>query len=392
MTAVTLPLPSFVPPQLAARPLVAPFLKWPGGKSRELPAIAALAPPLTGRLIDPFVGGGAVLFAAPPDVAAWANDACPELVGLYASAAARDEAVAGTIAGVARAWEGLSGLPALYAELAAAFLADAPDRTIAALDGHRAHLRQLTDRAGPTIAATFGERVTRELLAKHDRMRGVQLSVGRDLSAVDLLANVEGSIRSSFYMAIRSRYNRARLAAVSDAWRLADFLFLRELAYAAMFRFNAAGEFNVPYGGLTYNRKMLSDKADLLFGVAAQARLANAELRCGDFEPFLAEARPTADDFVFVDPPYDSEFSDYDDRPFTASDQQRLRDTLARIPAKVMLVIKDTPAIRALYPIDRWHVLGAGKTYAWTIKSRNDRVATHLTITNYEPEAAPIAR
>ena len=79
---MTLALPSFLPPRLEARPLVPPFLKWPGGKSQELPSIAALAPPLTGRLIDPFVGGGAVLLATPPVVAAWANDACPELVAL----------------------------------------------------------------------------------------------------------------------------------------------------------------------------------------------------------------------------------------------------------------------------------------------------------------------
>ena len=71
--------------------MVTPFLKWPGGKSQELPAIAAVAPSLTGRLIDPFVGSGAVLYAAPPGVAAWANDACPDLIGLYASAAARDD-------------------------------------------------------------------------------------------------------------------------------------------------------------------------------------------------------------------------------------------------------------------------------------------------------------
>jgi hypothetical protein len=57
-----------------------------------------------------------------------------------------------------------------------------------------------------------------------------------------------------------------------------------------------------------------------------------------------------------------------------------------------MLVIKDTPGIRALYSSERWHVIEADKTYAWTIKSRNDRAATHLTITNYVPEATPIAR
>ena len=387
MSAVTLALPLFMPPRLQARPLVTPFLKWPGGKSQELPAIAAVAPPLTGRMIDPFVGGGAILFAAPPDVAAWANDACPDLIGLYTSAAARDDTVIAAIAGVARAWEGFSTVPDLYEDLADSFLRDSRTSAVASLDRHRAQLHGLTDHAGPRITGIFELRVEKELLAKLDRMRGVQRKVGRTLSHPDLLANIEGSLRSSFYMSIRSRYNSARLAALLDAFRLADFFFLREFAYAAMFRFNGRNEFNVPYGGVTYNRKTLSGKAGLLFGDATRARLCNTEFRCQDFEPFLADAHATAEDFVFVDPPYDSEFSDYDNRPFASSDQRRLADVLSRVPAKVMVVIKDTPAIRNLYSSERWHVLEAEKTYMWTIKSRNDRAATHLTITNYVPEA-----
>jgi len=389
---VNLALPSFMPPRLGARPLVSPFLKWPGGKAQELPAIAALAPHLTGRLIDPFVGGGAILFAAPPEVAAWANDACPELVGLYAAAAAQDPGVIEAIDAVATAWEGLSSVPALCEDLADAFLAGSPAGVGVAFERWREALLEVVDSAGPPIAKVLELRVERELLAKLDRMRRIERTLGRVLSRADLLANIEGSLRSSFYMSIRSRYNGARLATAFDAFRHADFFFLREFAYAAMFRFNAAGEFNVPYGGITYNRKTLSSKAALLFGSPARARLGNTELRCQDFEPFLVDARPTAEDFVFVDPPYDSEFSDYDNRPFTSSDQRRLRDNLALTPASVMLVIKDTPGIRALYSSERWHVIEADKTYAWTIKSRNDRAATHLTITNYVPEATPIAR
>ena len=390
--ALTLAAPRFVPPRLEARPLVAPFLKWPGGKSQELPAIAALAPPLTGRLIDPFVGGGAILFAAPPEVAAWANDACPELIGLYAAAASRDAGLIQAIAGVACAWEELSSVPSLCEDLADAFLAGSPAGVGVAFERWREALLGVVDSAGPSITTSFELRVERDLHAKLERMRGVQRSVGRALSRPDLLGNIEGSLRSSFYTSIRSRYNAARLAATSDAFRNADFFFLREFAYAAMFRFNSLGEFNVPYGGVTYNGKTLAGKAALLFGAAARARLGNTELRCKDFEPFLAEACPTADDFVFVDPPYDSEFSAYDDRPFTNSDQRRLRDALSLLSAHVMLVIRDTPVIRTLYSSERWHVIEAAKTYAWTIKSRNDRTATHLTITNYVPEATPVAR
>jgi DNA adenine methylase len=184
-------------------------------------------------------------------------------------------------------------------------------------------------------------------------------------------------------VSVRTRYNVARLTDDWGALRSADFLFLREFAYASMFRFNARNEFNVPYGGISYNRKSLVAKARLMFGHEMLARLANTHFDNRDFEPFLAAAELTPDDFVFVDPPYDSDFSAYDNRPFDGADQVRLERMLARVPARVMVVIKDAPAIRALYGANRWNVTEAPKTYMWTIKSRNDRAATHLTITNY---------
>ena len=188
---------------------------------------------------------------------------------------------------------------------------------------------------------------------------------------------------AAFYMSIRARYNRARLAGAWSEIRLADFFFLREFAYAAMFRFNSRGEFNVPYGGVTYNRKSLTDKVNALSAADMLARLRNTTWRCGDFEPFLAEADPGPSDFLFVDPPYDSDFSDYDNMPFGSRDQERLQRSLESLETKVMVVIKDTPMIRRLYGSDRWRIESADKTYMWTIKSRNDREASHLTITNY---------
>jgi DNA adenine methylase len=383
LTAIAIPLPGFLAFQIEAEPRLTPFLKWPGGKTQELPSIAALAPPLAGRFIDPFVGGGSVLLATPSDVPAVVNDACRDLVGLYAAASTQDPAFRSAVEALASAWDSLTDLPDLYADLAGAFLTGSTPATSAALERNSAVLLGLADSAGPGLAALFASRVERELLAKFDRMRGVQGRVGRSLSAGDLEANIEGSVRSSLYMSVRARYNAPRLADTWNAFRLADFLFLRELTYAAMFRFNAKDEFNVPYGGVTYNRKSLADKTALLFSSRLLERLSNTVFRCQDFEAFLDVTSPAGADFVFVDPPYDSDFSAYDNMAFDGIDQRRLEATLARLPARVMVVIKDTPAIRSLYNADRWHVEQAAKTYMWTIKSRNDRETTHLTIRNY---------
>jgi DNA adenine methylase len=368
-------------PHLHASPALSPFLKWPGGKTLELQSIAAAAPALTGRLIDPFVGGGSVLLATPAEVPAQANDACRDLVEVYARAASGDRAFGEAIDGLAEAWDGLADFDTAYADLAAAE-AGPPNAAEVTIARQVERFSRALPRTGPGLSAAFGDRAAAELRGKFGRIRRLEARRGT-LSKADLLANVEGAVRASLFMAVRARYNAARLAGRWDATRAADFLFLREFAYAAMFRFNRRDEFNVPYGGISYNRKSLADKARLLFGEAMLARLATTEFHSQDFEPFLAGCDPAPDDFVFVDPPYDSDFSAYDNRSFGGADQVRLERALAHLRSSVMVVIKDAPAIRALYNPDRWNVTQAPKTYMWTIKSRNDRVATHLTITNY---------
>ncbi|HEX7590478.1 MAG TPA: DNA adenine methylase [Candidatus Limnocylindrales bacterium] len=366
-------------------PRLTPFIKWPGGKSSELPAIAAAAPMFGGRFIDPFVGGGSVLLATDSDIPAWANDACADLISLYSGAKASDRSLRQSLDSVAVAWDGLSSLDALYQELAEAFIrADGPGaRHILAVQAPA--LRGLLDQAGPGLSGLYMARIEKDFPLKFDRMRLMQSKRGASLSMPDLLSNVEGAVRAAMYMAIRSRYNRYRLAGEWDHYRSADFFFLREFAYAAMFRFNSRDEFNVPYGGISYNRKSLLPKVNLLFSEPMLARLSATEWRSVDFDAFLAEASPTRDDFVFVDPPYDSDFSAYDNMKFGWRHQYRLKKTLESLSARVMVVIKDTPMIRRLYDSERWHILAVPKTYMWTIKSRNDREAMHLTITNYVP-------
>ena len=366
--------------RIAADPELSPFLKWPGGKSQELPAIAAAAPRLAGRFIDPFVGGGSVLLAVPSVVSACANDAASDLIELYRGAADERPSFQNAVAGVAGAWDELSGFKGVIERLATIFRSGS---ALLPSDVSPAEINAAVRMGGPGIEDEFGRRLARDLPLKFTRMRQIQVELNRMLSDEDLAANIEGAIRSAFYMAVRARYNRARLSGIVSDLRSADFFFLREFAYAAMFRFNARGEFNVPYGGVSYNRKSLMDKVYVLSDRAMVDRLRNTIWRSMDFEPFLSEVAPGRSDFVFIDPPYDSDFSEYDNLPFGRAEQERLRDVLEALSSKVMVVIKDTPTIRRLYQSDRWRLTWAEKTYMWTIKSRNDRVATHLTITNY---------
>jgi DNA adenine methylase len=62
--------------------LVAPVLKWVGGKRQLLDALVPLLPKRITAYCEPFVGGGALLFQLQPTTA-FVNDINAELIGVY---------------------------------------------------------------------------------------------------------------------------------------------------------------------------------------------------------------------------------------------------------------------------------------------------------------------
>lgn len=62
--------------------LIAPFLKWVGGKRQLMPTIKELIPKNHTRYYEPFIGGGAVLFDLQPKNAV-INDFNEELINVY---------------------------------------------------------------------------------------------------------------------------------------------------------------------------------------------------------------------------------------------------------------------------------------------------------------------
>ena len=204
------------------------------------------------------------------------------------------------------------------------------------------------------------------------------------LTPEDLKANLITGFTGGFYLYFREVFNRIAAGTIpaSDAQRAANFFFVREYCYGSMFRYNARGEFNIPYGGMSYNRKGFQTKIDRIFSPEIRALFAGTQIACGDFAPFLENANLTDRDFLFLDPPYDSDFSDYEGKAFSREDQRRLAEALGRTRARFLLVIKNTDFIHSLYA-DRFHILSFDKTYAYNVRSRNDRSAEHLIIANY---------
>jgi DNA adenine methylase len=151
-----------------------------------------------------------------------------------------------------------------------------------------------------------------------------------------------------------------------------------------MFRYNAHGEFNVPYGGIGYNGNSLDKKIQYISHSGIQNKLKNTTIENMDFYDFMTSHKTMKDDFIFLDPPYDTEFSTYDQNEFTQKDQRRLANYLIKeANCKWMIVIKNTDFIHSLYNENGVFIRYFDKSYNVSFMNRNNRNTEHMLITNY---------
>ena len=182
----------------------------------------------------------------------------------------------------------------------------------------------------------------------------------------------------------RTEYDRIRRSqphsALSKAVR---FLYLNRTAFGGLYRLNAHGSFNVPFGGgdrrpdILWNQHLIERASDCLY---------DADLIASDFGSIMPLAQ--AGDIVYCDPTYtvshnNNSFIRYNEKNFSWSDQERLmvaaEDAVAR-GATVILSNADHPSVRTLY--QKWFMVsisrpsclcpGTGK------ETKHDRTADRL--------------
>jgi DNA adenine methylase len=198
---------------------------------------------------------------------------------------------------------------------------------------------------------------------------------------------ISTAIYQGFYFTIRAMYNEwlnNETATYTSSEKAAHWFFIREMCYGSMFRFNANGEFNIPYGGFSYNKKTFDKKIE---NISSQETINafkdNICLSSLDFEDIITLAE-SENDFMFLDPPYDSTFSDYDNNTFGRKEHERLSNALKVTKCKWMMVIKNTEFIYNLYK-DWCNIMSFDKKYMYQARGREyDNNVEHLVITNYE--------
>lgn len=365
---------------------LSPIVKWAGGKEQELKYILPNMPSSFGRYIEPFVGGGAVYFSI-NDKDMLINDKSIELTTLYNNVKYKNKDFVNHLQNLQDAWVRLEDILdnniTTFNKIYSAYKSEEIDKKELTeqvkyfVNSNKTTFECLLNNDLKSQYSLFEKELIRNISAKLARMKDLEVKKG-DLSEKDIYANFECGLKGSFYMFIRNLYNQNQYE------HSEYFYFIREYCYSSMFRYNSKGEFNVPYGGISYNRKNFQKKIDYIKSKALREHFVNTDIYNLDFEDFLDKVKLTKDDFIFLDPPYDTDFSSYVNNTFDKHDQKRLANYLInKCPAKFMLVIKNTEFISSLYSRKGLYITSFDKTYMVSFKGRNDRNCEHLLITNY---------
>jgi DNA adenine methylase len=137
----------------------------------------------------------------------------------------------------------------------------------------------------------------------------------------------------------RDRFNRLIQNGGARSREAAElFYYLNRTCFNGLCRFNKSGAFNVPFGTYT----TINYARD--FGAYAPV-LKDWEFSSADVEKVGIKEG----DFIYADPPYDTEFTTYSPGGFSWDDQKRTAELLAKHRGPVVISNQATPRMVALY-------------------------------------------
>lgn len=198
-----------------------------------------------------------------------------------------------------------------------------------------------------------------------------------------VLNNYEANHSEEFYYEIRNKdRNKNTYNKLSDYTRAARTIYLNKACFNGLYRVNSKGEFNVPYGKKT---KVNTYDGNNLITVSNYLTMNDIKILNVDYKEALKTAKKG--DFVYIDPPYDSDttiFTNYTETGFNKDSQRELASIFKELSDKgvfVMLSNYNTTLIQELYKDYHIHLIEAKRNINANAKKRG-RVF-EVIITNY---------
>lgn len=155
------------------------------------------------------------------------------------------------------------------------------------------------------------------------------------------------------------------------------FYYQRKTCFRGMMRYNKSGHFNIPFG------RYKTIKYDDIASPEYQKIFENCEVLNEGFE-YVFENYNSPDNFCFLDPPYDSTFTDYGYCQFGKEDHIKLAKYFKETSIKCLMVIGKTELISELYAgyiKEEYSKKYRFKLHSGRIGEEIDNV--HLIIKNY---------
>ena len=194
----------------------------------------------------------------------------------------------------------------------------------------------------------------------------------------------EANHSEEYYYEIRNKdRDKAKFKRMPDYKRSARTIYLNKSCFNGLYRVNSKNEFNVPF-----NRKAKVNTYDgqNLGIIHSYLNFSDVTLLNTDFEEAVKDAKKG--DFIYFDPPYDSEtstFNSYTENGFGKEEQVRLARVYKELDDKgcyVMLSNHNTTLIKELYKDFNIHVIEAKRNINANGKKRGK--VEEVIITNYE--------
>src|SRR5215469_12364782 len=177
---------------------------------------------------------------------------------------------------------------------------------------------------------------------------------------------------------------RELIQPTNDIEIAARFVALNKTCFNGLYRVNQNGKFNVPMGD--YKKPLICDSSNLK-NVSSVLRHSNAEIQCVAYREMFLNAE--ANDFVYLDPPYDpvsytSDFTAYTSNGFGRENQVQLANVFRKLldrRCSVLLSNSNTQFIIELYSDFRFKDVNVQRA----INCKGSKRAGHkeLLISNY---------
>ena len=198
-----------------------------------------------------------------------------------------------------------------------------------------------------------------------------------------VLNNYEANHSEEFYYEIRNKdRNKNTYNKLSDYTRAARTIYLNKACFNGLYRVNSKGEFNVPYGKKT---KVNTYDGNNLITVSNYLTMNDIKILNVDYKEALKTAKKG--DFVYIDPPYDSDtaiFTNYTETGFNKDSQRELAFVFKELSDKgvfFMLSNYNTTLIQDLYKGYHIHLIEAKRNINANAKKRGS--VFEVIITNY---------